>query len=148
MARKLGMAAKLYLNTGTYEAPTWVEVTNCKDLTLNLEKGEADVTTRGNGGWRATTGTLKDASVEFDMIYDTEDTNVATLEDAFFDGTSVGVAVMDGPIDQATSKGVRAEMEVFNFSRSEALEEAITVSVTLKPTYSVNAPEQFTGTAA
>jgi hypothetical protein len=29
---------------------------------------------------------------------------------------------------------------VTNFSRNEALEEAITVSVTVKPTYSVNPP--------
>ena len=54
MGIKLGMEAKLYRNTGTYAAPTWVELTNVKDLTLNLEAGEADVTTRGNAGWRTT----------------------------------------------------------------------------------------------
>ncbi|GAB4138374.1 MAG: hypothetical protein Tsb009_06550 [Planctomycetaceae bacterium] len=54
MTIKLGMEAKLYRNTGTYALPTWVEMINVKDLTLNLEAGEADVTTRGNAGWRAT----------------------------------------------------------------------------------------------
>lgn len=34
---------------------------------LNLEKGEADVTTRANNGWRATKGTLKEGSIEFEM---------------------------------------------------------------------------------
>ena len=57
MGIKLGMEAKLYRNTGTYALPTWVELTNVKDLTLNLEAGEADVTTRGNAGWRATVAT-------------------------------------------------------------------------------------------
>jgi hypothetical protein len=65
---KLGMEAKLYRNTGSYAAPTWSEMTNVKDLTLNLE---ADVTTRGNAGWRATIAALKDGSIEFEMVWDT-----------------------------------------------------------------------------
>ncbi len=36
MSVKLGLDAKLYRNTGTYDTPTWVEMTNVKDLTLNL----------------------------------------------------------------------------------------------------------------
>ena len=68
MTIKLGMEAKLYRNTGTYAAPTWVEMTNVKDVTLNLEAGEADVTTRGNAGWRATIAALKDGSIEFEMV--------------------------------------------------------------------------------
>jgi hypothetical protein len=67
MGVRLGLDAKLYRNTGTYAAPVWNEVKNVKDLTLNLEAGEADVTTRGNNGWRATLATLKDGSVEFEM---------------------------------------------------------------------------------
>ena len=58
MSTRLGMDAKLYRNSGSFGSPIWTEVTNVKDLTLNLEKGEADVTTRANGGWRATVGTL------------------------------------------------------------------------------------------
>ena len=66
MTIKLGMEAKLYRNTGTYALPTWVEMINVKDLTLNLEAGEADVTTRGNAGWKATIAALKDGSIEFE----------------------------------------------------------------------------------
>jgi len=68
MSVRLGLDAKLYRNTGTYDTPTWVEMTNVKDLTLNLESGEADVTTRANNGWRATVATLKDGSIEFEMV--------------------------------------------------------------------------------
>lgn len=71
---KLGMEAKLYRNSGTYASPTWTEIQNVKDLTLNLEAGEADVTTRGNAGWRATIASLKDGSIEFDMVWDTNGT--------------------------------------------------------------------------
>jgi hypothetical protein len=73
MAVKLGLDAKLYRNTGTYAAPVWNEIKNVKDVTLNLEAGEADVTTRGNNGWRATVATLKDGSIEFEMVWDSAD---------------------------------------------------------------------------
>ena len=82
MSVKLGMDAKLYRNDGTYEVPDWVEMTNVKDLTLNNEKGEADVTTRASNGWRATVGTLKDGSVEFEMVWDTEDESFTAIQEA------------------------------------------------------------------
>ena len=37
------------------------EITNVKDLTVSLEKAEADASTHANNDWRATVGTLKDA---------------------------------------------------------------------------------------
>ena len=141
MGVKLGMEAKLYRNDGDYETPDWVEMTNVKDLTLNNEKGEADVTTRKNNGWRATVGTLKDGSIEFEMVWDTEDENFTAIQEAYFGNTSIEFAVMDGDIEEAGSQGLRATMSVMNFTRNEPLEEAITVSVTAKPTYAEHAPE-------
>ena len=43
----------------TFNPGTVNEKQAIRDLSLNLEKGEADVTTRGNDGWRATLPTLK-----------------------------------------------------------------------------------------
>ena len=141
---KLGMEAKLYRNTGVYATPVWEELQNVKDLTLNLEAGEADVTTRGNAGWRATIATLKDGSIEFEMVWDTEDASFTAIKDAFFGNTTVEFAVMDGDVMTSGSQGLRAEMSITGFSRPEALEEAIMVSVTAKPTYSANPPEWMT----
>lgn len=53
MAVKLGLDAKLYRNTGTFASPAWNEIQNVKDVTLNLEAGKADVTTRGSAGRRS-----------------------------------------------------------------------------------------------
>ena len=145
MSTRLGMDAKLYRNTGDYATPVWVEVSNVKDVTLNLEKGEADVTTRANGGWRATVGTLKDASIEFQMVWDTVDAGFDTIRQAFFDNTPIEFAVMDGDITDPDSEGLRATFDIFNFTRNEALEEAILVDVSIKPTYADNAPEWITG---
>lgn len=144
MGVKLGMDAKLYRNTGTYASPTWNEVKNVKDVTLNLEAGSADVTTRGNGGWRANIATLKDASLEFEMVWDTADDDFAAIRTAFLGNSTVEFAVLDGPAATAGSQGLRATMAITNFSRAEPLEEAIKVSVTAKPTYADHPPEWMT----
>ena len=144
MSIRLGMEAKLYRNTGTYGAPVWAEVGNVRDLTLNLEAGEADVTTRANDGWRATVATLKEGSIEFEMVWDTADAHFTAIQDAFFNNTSVEFAVMDGDITVAGTQGLRATMSITNFSRSEPLEEAVTASVSAKPTFAANAPEWMT----
>ena len=147
MPAKLGLDAKLYRNAGTYAAPTWDLIGNVRDLTLNLETGEADVSTRGNNGWRATVGTLKDASLEFEMVWDTADSDFGAVRDAFLNNNTVEFAVMDGLITGAGSsgsQGLRATFRIASFSRNEALEEAITVSVTAKPTYSANPPSWMT----
>jgi hypothetical protein len=144
MTVKLGMDAKLYRNAGSFASPNWNAINNVKDVTLNLEAGEADVTTRGNAGWRATVATLKDGSIEFEMVWDTEDPNFTALQQAFFNNSAVELAVMDGDITTAGSQGLRATCMITNFSRNEPLEEAIGVNVTAKPTYSVNPPQWMT----
>ena len=144
MSVKLGLDAKLFRNSGLYATPTWNEITNVRDLTLNLEAGEADVTTRGNNGWRATVATLKDGSIEFEMVWDSDDTDFTAIRDAFLNKTAVELAVLDGDVVTTGSQGLRASFMVTSFSRNEPLEEAITVSVTMKPTYSANPPEWMT----
>src|SRR5262245_16399662 len=129
MSIKLGMDAKLNYKAsgGTYTA-----LINVKDVTLNLETGEADVTTRANSGWRAMVATLKNASVEFEMVWDTTDNGFKAIKDAFFANTAIGLQILDGTAGQ----GLQADFSITNFSRKEGLEEAITVSVTAKVTYS------------
>lgn len=141
MTAILGLNCKLYRNTGTYAVPVWEEIGNCRDVTLNMEKGEADVTTRSNNGWRAILGTLKDASIDFSMVWDTGDADFEAVRDAFLDNTLLDMAIMDGDIAVAGSQGLRAEMSVLGFTRNEPLEEGVTVDVSIKPGYSTNAPD-------
>ncbi len=49
--------------------------------------------------------------------------------------------VLDGPEDVEGSEGLKATCDVLNFSRDEALEEAIAYDVTIKPTISDDPPE-------
>lgn len=137
MAIKLGMEATLNYKTGGQDGGgSWIELTNTKDVTLSLEAGEADVTTRGNDGWRAVVATLKEASVEFEMVWDTADAGFDAIKDAYLAGDIIGFQILDGD----SGEGLQADFMITSFSRSEALEEAIMVSVTAKVTYSTTAP--------
>ena len=143
MSVRLGLDARLYYGSAGSGATT--ELTNVKDLTLNLEKAEADVTTRANQGWRATVGTLKDASIEFQMVWDTADAGFSAIRQAFLADTPMDFRVLSGASNDPQSEGLLATCEVFSFTRNEALEEAITVDVTIKPTYAENPPSWVNG---
>ena len=143
MAVVLGMNAKLYRSTGTIGSPTWVEIDTVRDVTLSLETGEADVTTRAAGGWRESIATLRDATLEFEMVVDSGGAHFTALKNAFTAGTSLEFLILDGSNSVAGSQGLQAEMMIMSFSRNEALEEALTVSVSAKPTK----PTAVTGAA-
>lgn len=143
MAIRLGMDAVLnYKAGGQGGVGAWTALTNVRDVTLTLEAGEADVTTRANSGWRATVATLREASVEFEMVWDTADAGFTAIRQAYLTNAVIGFQVLDG----AGGQGLQADFMITNFSRSEALEEAITVSVTAKVTFSATPPSWVTGT--
>jgi len=142
MAIKLGMNCVLYYGTAGSQADT--EAENVKDLTLTLEKSDTDVTTRGNDGWRATLGTLKDATIEFEAIWDSDDAFFTALQTAYFDGTSIALLALNAAIAESGAEGLDADFTITNLSRNENLEEAVTASITAKPTYSTRAPSWHT----
>ncbi len=140
----LGKDCKLYRNTGSYGTPAWNEIPNVKDLAKNFETSEADVTTRGNAGWEAVVPALNRGSIDFQMVYDTADAGFVAIRDAYLNKTAVEYAVMDGDITVSGKQGLRATCMVTNFSMTQNLEEAVTVDVSIKPTYAANAPSWYT----
>jgi len=106
---------------------------NCTDVNLNLTAGEADVTTRANSGWKAVAATLKEASIDFEMLWKPSDAGFTAISEAWLNGDELSFACMDGDITTSGKKGLAANFMVTNFSRSEPLTEAIKVSVTIKP---------------
>jgi hypothetical protein len=159
MSAKLGLAAILYrllsgsrASWGTLDTSSGVteaasppanldEVPNVRDLSINLEKSEADVTTRGNNGWRARLGALKDGGIEFGMVYDSSDSDFAAIMTAWLKNTSIAFAILDGDKSAEGTEGFWADFQVLNISKTENLEEAQMCTVTIKPTYSSVAPE-------
>jgi hypothetical protein len=156
MGALLGLDGNLYyLSTGT--RATWgnavsgihtgaapgnlVAIDAVRDLTMNVEKGEADVSTRGNNGWKANLGTLKDASVEINTIWDKDDAGLQALLAAFLENENIALAALDGLSNTNGTQGFWADFQVMSFNKGEPLEEGQTVDITVKPALTNVAPE-------
>ena len=133
MAHVLAEDAKLYYNTGTYASPTWSEISNVKDLTLNLDKDETDVTTRASGGFKEFVDGLIDAGIEWGMLWDDNDTPFAAIRTAFFDKTAVEFLVLDGDVATSGNEGLRVTCMIKSFTRNETLGEALMIDVEARP---------------
>jgi hypothetical protein len=136
MAGVLGKDFKFYFNSDVpYDnSPTWVEVKDVKDVTRNLEKALADFSIRGTS-FRLQKGTLKDLSIDFQMVHDPTDAAWIAFEGAFYTDADVEVLFLDGPIGTAGSRGVRFMSQVTKFTGNEALEDAGLDDVTIVPSY-------------
>ena len=129
MAYKLGKDAVLKIGS--------TELKNIKDVSLNLSAESVDITTRKSGGWKEELVTLKTLEITFQALFDSEDTVFNSLQTAFMNGTTVDVEI-------SGSGTLTATCVVSNFSITQALTDAITVDITLKPTAG-EAPPTFTG---
>jgi len=143
MALVLGLNAKLYRNTGSYGSPTWDLIPNVMDLALNMDAGEATASNRGST-WELTVATLKKASLEFKQVWDPADLDVTTLLGIFTANSTIEMLVLDGLAATTGSQGLRALMMVTAWNREEPLEGALLAALTMKPTYSANAPAWYT----
>ena len=94
MATKIGLEGELFRGEAGKTANTLIG--NVKDVTLNLEAGEADITTRKADGWRMSKATLKEASLEFTINYDPEDEDTKAFMVAFLEGTPLALFFGDG----------------------------------------------------
>ena len=128
----LGRDAKIYQGAAGAELAALAEMSNVRDVTLNLEAGEADITTRANSGWRATAPTLRECTTEFEMVWKPGDAGFDAIKSAYLGGTTIELAVLDQARETAGAQGPKGSFSITSFSRNEALEEAITVSVTAK----------------
>lgn len=133
MSIVLGLNAKLFRGEAGQTADT--EVVNVKDVSLSLESGEADITTRKTKGWRAYAATLKEASVEFEINYDTDDADFGAFQNAYLNNKPIALFITDG-----AGNGLDADFVISNFSWDQPLEDALKVSVTAKPTCDKRSP--------
>lgn len=130
----LGLNAKTYL-AGTITTPVFTnEVETIREETVNLERSTTDVTDRRANGWRLQAGTLKEGTVDMQMIYEPGNADFTAFQSAFFAGSQLILAFMDGDATQpGTYYGLLGAFEVTSFSQPRQLEEAIIVDITLTP---------------
>ena len=105
------------------------ELTIVKEASLTCETGEANVTTRGSGGWEATAATLRKLSLDIKLQYKPADPGYVALRNAWKDGTKIGITALT-----ADGEGPTGDFMITKFSRSEPLEEGVMVDVTAKLT--------------
>lgn len=132
--------------TGLVDGEVFVVAANIRDLSINMERATDDVTTRGGNGFRQVVGTLRDGSVEFQIVYDTTDATFIAFRNAFFNLADqvIGLFVADGGLAVSGTQGLKGDFMVTNFSISQNLEEANKVDVTCQLTFSAFTPVWFT----
>lgn len=137
MSKKVGLDCYFYYCStalGDANPPadaTWVEVGAVKDASASGEVGTADVTSRGNRNRRAHRPTLIDDTLELTALWDPEDAGLLAFQTARLNRTSVAIAMMDGDIEVAGSRGIVGNFYVTKFGRNEALEQGVEVPITL-----------------
>src|SRR5208282_3108244 len=140
----LGLNAQLYIAAGGSGGYTsGALVNNCQDLTLKIEKNTADVTTRGNNGWRAKVAVLRDVTLSWKMIWDTNDTNLSIVMTSFLANSAPSNTIEVAALDNG-GFGLDATMLVSSFTRNEPLEGPLTVDIETTIGYAPSSPPTFT----
>lgn len=128
MTVRASLDCVLQRNTASYAPPTWVTVNNVKNVGIPKGKSMAEVTTRGDGGFKTFVGTLKEFGLEFEMNADDADADYTAFEDAYWTNSPLDLLVLRGPATAGT-KGVRLQVLVETFDEQEDLEGNPVVSV-------------------
>ena len=152
MSKIRGRDCKLYyLSTGTREAwpasgapSNLTEITNVGDLSLANERDEITAPTRADS-WEEILTSIMKAPLTWESFYDSSDTAVEALKDAFFSRTMVALAILDGDADTAGTEGFWADFEITKCEESQPVEGMYQLSFAAKPSArSSVAPERVT----
>ncbi len=125
---QIGLRCKLYRNTGTYNSPVWTLITTVKDVTFAITKGDADGSSRAST-WKGHLPTLKDMSLEYEILRTRVLGDNDALRDSFLNDTILDIAVADQTISTSGTEYLRADVFTTEFSRKEPLEGPVTISI-------------------
>lgn len=138
---KLGLNAKLYWRSaGSYEAPTWTEVDILSDVSINQTWDEADASTR-ESRIRQTVKTLMALEISATMKKKPGDAAYAALMDAFLSDDTLDLLVLDGDKDTEGTRGWRADFLCFGGTEDQAMDNALFMELTFKPSIEDNPPK-------
>lgn len=130
MGAQAGLDCVLMIAAG--EAGSLTEMKNVRAVKVPKGKTMADVTTRKHGGFKAFIGTLKEFGLEFEVNTDDADAQYLILEDSYWNGTAITVAVLRPEANEdGARKGVKMVMEVETFDESQDNEGQVITTVKL-----------------
>ena len=137
--KRTGLDCKLYVGTAlltsadaSTQSGSWVESTIARDVTTGNEKAEADISSRGST-YRQRKTTLKDAPIEGELVYDTDDYTFQAMRDAYNNNTELAMAAMDRGITTVGAQGLAGNFEILSFVRNEPLEGGVTITFRAVP---------------
>lgn len=140
MSKKVGYAAKLY--GGAAGSTPSTLVSHAKDVKVTVDIDTIDATDRSNGGWKDNLAGLKDATLSFHLVYDSEDTNYPAIKSAAMSSTPYAFKA-----DNGNGGGLDADWTIKKFEESQENSEAIGADVecipytnTRTPTWSGDTP--------
>lgn len=119
----------------------FLPVTLARDVEADASHAEADFTSRASQGFEQMEPTFKQLEVTLNVIYDPDDEAFAALKEAYDARSQIGVAMMDGDLD--TGNGWMFNGKVFNWRWGQPLRDAMTIDVTIKPSYSPEEPPEW-----
>lgn len=127
---QVGMDCKLYAHeTANTALASMTEVTQAIDVTIPNSRGLADLTPRGNSGWRKQKPTLGEMTIEFTMLWGSDVAILNNLRDAYLNRTTIDLCALSGSRDTGGNEGPRGTFYISQFGRNEPLEEGVTIDV-------------------
>lgn len=110
-------------------------VPTVRDLTVNMENDEADVSSRAGAGFKETALPLIGLSIDFEMLFDATEAICKGFITAYLARTKKAFLVTD-----ASGDGWDADFVITNFTYGQPLNGAVVAKFTIKPTPSTRAP--------
>ena len=151
---ELGHQSSLYINTGSYVAPTWTELDLSRDVTMMDSTDKIEATTRrtARNGYKANVPGLRELGWKFEMLVPAAgETSTAfdAIEAARKAGTSVDILHVEGGIISVDDlDATRAVCGVFGGEKGEPINNVSTRSYELS--FALNADQDVpeTGTTS
>lgn len=129
---KLGINAKLYRNTGTYEATNLSEVTLISDLTVNVVWDEAPADAR-ESRVKQVLKTMLGLDITGRMKKKPLDANYEAFMNALLSDDTMDLFVLDGDFSTVGVRGWRADFLVFSGTEDQAMSNSLYEDLVLKP---------------
>lgn len=119
-----GHKMKLYRNTNTVAAPTWVEIAEIGDVSMpDLSRGVAEVKRRTSDFTKNLPSIIQSIAIEFKLFHGISTTNFDAIRASFFAGTVEEWAIMNGDITVTGNEGLRLPVIIEQFPWDQPLED-------------------------
>jgi hypothetical protein len=141
----LGINSKLYYNSATFGTPTWVELSNVRELNADSSWDEGDASTRASPV-KMFEPTQLNLELSGQMQADGS-VNYLLMQTKYYARTLVDVMCLDGASDDTGSEGYRFEGKIFGWTEDQGPGVVNYRAFTIKPCASANPPKSVVVTA-